>query len=41
MDIELSSLVSLAIVNFIVLLGIVIYLTFFYKWDPKQYHDMD
>jgi hypothetical protein len=40
MDLESSSIVALLFVNFVVLLTIITYFSFFYKWESKQYDDL-
>ena len=39
MDIELSSIVALLIANGLVILCIVVFLLFFYKWDSAKTYD--
>lgn len=40
MDLETSSLLVVFSINLAIILGIVIHLGFFYKWDTKTYDDM-
>lgn len=40
MDIELSSLAALLLANALIILCIVFFLAFFYKWDNKTYDDL-
>lgn len=40
MDIEVSSIIALIAINFLILISIIIYLFFYYKWDSKTYDDM-
>jgi Na+/melibiose symporter-like transporter len=40
MDIEVSSIVVLLIVNGFILLLLIIYMLFIYKWDKKTYDDL-